>query len=60
MGFDAKSFLAFFILVSEKLDTKLSDNLLKKALFWGDFSCECRGENGFKAIPIPLRKYNKT
>ncbi|GAA8068741.1 hypothetical protein Neuguinea51_02790 [Helicobacter pylori] len=56
MGFDAKSFLAFFILASEKLDTKLSDNLVKKALFWGDFSCECRGENGFKAIPIPLRK----
>ncbi|GAA9066409.1 hypothetical protein BTM356_01320 [Helicobacter pylori] len=56
MGFDAKSFLAFFILVSEKFDTKLSDNLLKKALFWGYFSCECRGENGFKAIPISLRK----
>ncbi|EPZ69432.1 hypothetical protein N199_01335 [Helicobacter pylori UM038] len=35
MGFDAKSFLAFFILVSEKLDTKLSDNLLKKHFFGG-------------------------
>ncbi|AEN17376.1 hypothetical protein HPSNT_06235 [Helicobacter pylori SNT49] len=28
-GFDAKSFLAF--LVSEKLDAKLSDNLLESA-----------------------------
>ncbi|EKE84340.1 hypothetical protein OUG_1216 [Helicobacter pylori R32b] len=31
--FDAKSFLAF--LVSEKLDAKLSDSLLKKCFFRG-------------------------
>ncbi|TPH38995.1 hypothetical protein FIM78_06050 [Helicobacter pylori] len=40
-GFDEKSFLAFFILVSGKLDDKLSDNLLKKCFFlYGNFSCE--------------------
>ncbi len=32
-GFDGKTFLAF--LVSEKLDAKLSDNLLESAFFIG-------------------------
>ncbi|GAA9289887.1 hypothetical protein HpHA234_04570 [Helicobacter pylori] len=44
MGFDAKSFLAFFILVSEKLDTKLSDNLLKKKHFFGGILVVSVGE----------------
>ncbi|WP_139542718.1 hypothetical protein [Helicobacter pylori] len=33
-----KSFLAFLVLFSGKLDAKLSDNLLKKHFFIGGFS----------------------
>ncbi|EQD93319.1 hypothetical protein L935_07760 [Helicobacter pylori PZ5086] len=34
-GFDEKSFLVFFILVSGKLDANSSGNLLKKRFFRG-------------------------
>ncbi|EJC36424.1 hypothetical protein HPHPP28B_1286 [Helicobacter pylori Hp P-28b] len=50
-----KSFLAF--LVSEKLDAKLSDNLLKSAFFIGGLSWRLkRRENDFKALSIFSRK----
>ncbi|OPG60279.1 hypothetical protein BGL79_07945 [Helicobacter pylori] len=54
-GFDAKSFLAFLVLVSEKLDTNLSDNLLKKRFFRG-LSWRLKGGEWFQMLPISLRK----
>ncbi|TPI01259.1 hypothetical protein FIM38_03940 [Helicobacter pylori] len=43
-GFDEKSFLAFFILVSGKLGVNSSGNLLKKRFFiLGGFSWRLKG-----------------
>ncbi|MGL2383216.1 hypothetical protein ACOWLG_07785, partial [Helicobacter pylori] len=52
--FDAKSFLAF--LVSEKLDDKLSDNLLEGAFFIGGLSWRLKGKEWFQMLPIFLRE----
>ncbi len=51
-------FLVF--LVSEKLDAKLSDNLLESAFFIGGLSWRLKGrENDFKALSIYSQE-NKT
>ncbi len=51
-------FLVF--LVSEKLDAKLSDNLLESAFFIGGLSWKLKGrENDFKALSIYSQE-NKT
>ncbi len=52
-GFDAKSFLAF--LVSEKLDAKLSDNLLKSAFFIGVSGAK-REREWFQSTSYPFKK----
>ncbi|PDX29948.1 hypothetical protein BB464_06745 [Helicobacter pylori] len=54
--FDAKSFLAFFILVSGKLGVNSSGNLLKKRFFRGGLSWRLKGGEWFQMLPIFLRK----
>ncbi len=45
-------FLLF--LVSEKLDAKLSDNLLKSTFFIGGLSWRLKGGEWFQMLPISL------
>ncbi len=54
-GFDAKSFLVF--LVNEKLDAKLSDNLLKKRFFNRGIKLEIKRERErFQSTSYPFKK----
>lgn len=52
-----KSFLAFLVLFSGKLDANLSGNLLKKRFFiLGGLSWRLKGGEWFQMLPISLRK----
>ncbi|RVY25955.1 hypothetical protein ECC07_04655, partial [Helicobacter pylori] len=56
-GFDVKSFLAFLVLFSGKLDANLSDSFFKKRFFiLGGLSWRLKGGEWFQMLPIPLKK----
>ncbi|EMG85552.1 hypothetical protein HMPREF1396_01434 [Helicobacter pylori GAM114Ai] len=52
-GFNEKSFLAFLVLVSGKLDTNLSDSFLKKRFFRGLVGL--KGREWFQNTPYFLK-----